>query len=187
MLRGTRVIFADEADRFVDTVDRLRRVARAANYREVILPALWSLETFRQKLGDELTGQMWTFKDKGDRDVCLIPEATEVVRELYRGWWAKSLPKPVRVFYAARCYRYERPQAGRYREFTQFGVEVLGGDPEATAAEVVALLHTCLAEFAVPYEFSAAVKRLRKPSFVSRVNTGAGGSGTRSGATTAPG
>jgi histidyl-tRNA synthetase len=71
---------------------------------------------------------MYAFQDKGGRDVCLIPEATTVIQEKYNASWSKSWPKPVRVFYLQRCYRYDRPQRGRYREFTQVGVELLGGD-----------------------------------------------------------
>lgn len=100
---------------------------------------------------------MWTFKDKGDRDCCLIPEATGIIQELYRETWAKSLPKPVKVFYASRCYRYDRPQMGRYREFTQFGVECLGDD--GNNGPVIDLLKMCLDSFNLNYDFVPAVKR----------------------------
>ena len=99
---------------------------------------------------------MWAFKDKGDRDCCLIPEATGVIQELYREQWEKSFRKPVRLFYVARCYRYEKPQKGRYREFTQFGVEMLG---KPDKDEVVSLLKICLDSFAVDYRFVPSVKR----------------------------
>ena len=100
---------------------------------------------------------MWAFKDKGERDVCLIPEATGVIQELYRQEWEKTLPKPIRLFYISRCYRYERPQLGRYREFTQVGVEILG--PDASGEEAVALLKSCLDAFGLSYRFVPAVKR----------------------------
>ena len=79
-------------------------------------------------------GQMWTFKDKGDRDVCLIPEATALFQEMVQ---SGEIQGERRFFYVARCYRYERPQAGRYREFTQLGVEILNprNGPQAAAAE----------------------------------------------------
>lgn len=100
---------------------------------------------------------MWNFRDKGDRPVTLIPEATAIVQKLYDTSWKNEKPKPVRVFYATRCYRYERPQLGRYREFTQFGVEILGpGDYEA---ESKALLKTCLDVVAPPYIFDDTVSR----------------------------
>lgn len=100
---------------------------------------------------------MFTFADKGGRPATLMPEATALVRQLYRDQWSKSKPKPVRIFYAQRCYRYERPQLGRYREFTQFGVEILGpGDYEEQAAQ---LLVECLRATGVEFDWSPDVRR----------------------------
>jgi histidyl-tRNA synthetase len=91
---------------------------------------------------------MWAFRDKGDRDVCLIPEVTGLVQELWREKWrAERRGKPYRIFYVNRCYRYERPQAGRYREFTQFGIEYLGGVAPDDWHEVFNLLHDAIALF----------------------------------------
>jgi histidyl-tRNA synthetase len=100
---------------------------------------------------------MWTFQDRGGRDVCLIPEVTGVVQELYRQSWEKSLPKPVRLFYVSRCYRYDRPQAGRYREFTQVGVEALGGN--VGKDEMISLLSGALDLFQLEYRVVPTVKR----------------------------
>lgn len=100
--------------------------------------------------------QMWSFKDKGERDVCLIPEVTGLIQTLYATEW-KAEPKPIRLFYVSRCYRYDRPQRGRYREFTQIGVEALGGD--VTKEEVVDLLKTCLDAFGLNYRLVETVKR----------------------------
>ncbi len=84
---------------------------------------------------------------------------TGIIQELYRGGWDKSLPKPVRVFYVNRCYRYERPQAGRYREFTQLGVELLGGTAPQDSQEVKDLLIKCLDGVGLDYKFVDSVKR----------------------------
>lgn len=102
---------------------------------------------------------MWAWKDKGDRDVCLIPEATALIQELYRDQWSKTLPKPIKLFYVARCYRYERPQLGRYREFTQFGIELLGGKSDTDKKEVVDLLDKTLQKFDINYTLPQSVKR----------------------------
>jgi ATP phosphoribosyltransferase regulatory subunit HisZ len=96
---------------------------------EAIVPALWSQDTFVEKAGgSEIIGQIWAFPDKKGRPCCLIPEATalfqERCQELLEGRRERML------FYVARCYRYERPQAGRYREFLQLGFEYLCPDPE---------------------------------------------------------
>lgn len=102
---------------------------------------------------------MWAFPDKGNRPVCLIPEVTGPVQELWRNDWSKRM-KSRRIFYVNRCYRYERPQAGRYREFTQFGCEVLGDvDREQARWEVINALLACLNRVGVKFEFTDAVKR----------------------------
>lgn len=98
---------------------------------------------------------MWTFTDKGDRNVCLIPEVTGLLQEAWRDDWSKRA-RTRNVFYVQRCYRYERPQAGRYREFTQFGIEMLGSK-DAEAAK--ALLRTCLDAIRVDYSFDETVSR----------------------------
>lgn len=102
---------------------------------------------------------MYTFKDKGDRDICLVPEATALIQEMYNQSWAKSKPKPMKLFYVQRCYRYDRPQAGRYREFTQIGIELLGPDKTEYSKEVKELLKGCFDLFNVKYEFNDSVSR----------------------------
>jgi histidyl-tRNA synthetase len=160
MIRGTRIMFGDEAESYVNAVDTLRRVCREAGYRELIVPSMCEQQVFVDKAGSEVLGQMYTFKDKGDRDICLIPEVTALVQKIYNEEWSKSRPKPVKVFYVQRCYRYEKPQAGRYREFTQVGVEYLGGNLEDGRNEVVRLLKSCLAEFpTIEYKLNETVKR----------------------------
>lgn len=109
------------------------------------------------KAGPEIVNQMWAFRDKGDRPVCLIPEVTGLVQELWRDEWSKTA-KSRRIFYVSRCYRYERPQAGRYREFTQLGLELLGDVPDGRD-EVMALLRSCLDEVGADYAMNNAVKR----------------------------
>lgn len=134
MLKGTRIIEGDDARQFSAIVDSLKNAAIAVGYEEVIFPSLWEQETFVEKAGEEIVGQMWSFKDKGDRDVTLIPEVTALVQEEWRNRWSK-VSSSKRIFYVNRCYRYEKPQAGRYREFTQFGFELLGKPKELVAGE----------------------------------------------------
>lgn len=128
-----------------------------AGFEEVILPAIWEQQTFIDKAGPEIVNQMWAFTDKGDRPVCLIPEVTGLVQELWRDKWSKACKRKA-IFYVSRCYRYERPQAGRYREFTQFGVELLGEDKNGS--EIVQnTLKSALDKFDLEYVFNSAVKR----------------------------
>lgn len=100
---------------------------------------------------------MWAFNDKGNRPVCLIPEVTGPIQEMWREDWSKRM-KTRRIFYVNRCYRYERPQAGRYREFTQFGCEILGDDEYGRETAINALI-SCLNRCGVRYEFVPTVKR----------------------------
>lgn len=102
---------------------------------------------------------MYAFPDKKGRPICLIPEATAIVQQLYREQWSRSLPKPIRLFYVARCYRYERPQQGRYREFWQFGVELLGGRAPDDQIETQEVMGALLDSVGAPYTLNAAVKR----------------------------
>lgn len=124
----------------------------------MVLPAVMPRSLFENRAPDSpLLDQMFSFADKGGRNVVLAPEYTAFVAELYRRELARRLPKPVRLFYVARCYRYERPQAGRYREFTQVGLELLG--PDVDAGEVTGVLKRTLDDFGLDYRFVPSVKR----------------------------
>jgi histidyl-tRNA synthetase len=159
MVKGTRIIMGEEAKKFTGAIDILRATFLENGYGEVILPSLSEQQVFVDKAGPEVLGQMYTFKDKGDRDICLIPEVTAVVQRMYNDEWEKNMKKPVRIFYVQRCYRYERPQSGRYREFTQVGVERLGGNFEEGKIEVKELLKKCLDKFPIEYKMNDNVKR----------------------------
>ena len=77
------------------------------NFNEVIVPQIWNRETFDSKISNETKNQMWSFKDKGDRDVTLIPEVTGIIQEIYDNDWSKSKKEPIKIFYVSKCYRYE--------------------------------------------------------------------------------
>ncbi len=121
---------------------------------EIIVPSIWEASTFLEKVGDENRRMMWTFTDQGGRDCCLIPEVTGLLQETWRDTWSKQCGAR-RLFYVARCYRYERPQRGRYREFTQIGFESLG----RYAADTQQLLMRCLDAVGLQYDWDPAVKR----------------------------
>ena len=126
---------------------------------EIIVPLIWEEKTFVDKVGKENTNMMWRFKDKGGRAVCLIPEVTGIIQEMWRNNWSKSMKKPTKIFYVSRCYRYERPQKGRYREFTQIGVEILDGNTPDDRQECIDLLKGCLNLFDLDYTFNDLVQR----------------------------
>lgn len=107
---------------------RLAEVAQAYGFEELILPAIEPSSLYVDKAGPEVLGQMYVFRDRKGRELCLRPEGTATVQAIAREHW-KGQEK--RVWYFERCYRYERPQAGRYREFFQFGVEWLNPRTDA--------------------------------------------------------
>lgn len=159
MIKGTRVMLGEEARVFSQTLETLRQVMLSEDFQEVIIPSLWEQKTFVDKAGPEIIDQMYAFKDKKGRDICLIPEVTAVIQELYKSGWDKSLKKPVKVFYISRCYRYERPQEGRYREFYQFGVEILGDSSGKDNLWARELLLKCLSNFDLDFKMNSSVKR----------------------------
>lgn len=122
----------------------------------MIVPAIWEAPTFLNKLGKEKENQMWTFADKGNRACCLVPEITGVVQELWRNEWSKQM-KGLSLFYIARCYRYDRPQAGRYREFTQVGVELLGD--QANSIRALEMLETLVQQYCPQMQTKTNVQR----------------------------
>ena len=93
---------------------------------------------------------MFTFEDKGGRSITLRPEGTAPICRAYLEHGMQKLAQPVKLFYAGPFFRHERPQAGRYRQFHQIGVEAIGTDSPLADAEVIALLSDLLAELGVP-------------------------------------
>jgi histidyl-tRNA synthetase len=129
-----------------------------AGAEEAIVPALWSQDTFVQKAGgSKIIGQMWAFPDKKGRPVCLIPEATALFQERCQELLERR--KERLLFYVARCYRYERPQAGRYREFVQLGFEYLGPDPVGALVRSREIATGFLDSIGVRYELDVAARR----------------------------
>lgn len=105
---------------------------------------------------------MWTFKDQSNKNCCLIPEVTGVLQEMFnKNWFYEYKKKPLKIFYINKCYRYEKPQKGRYREFTQFGIEILGGkDREQYTKESKELLTKVLSMFPeLNYKYNDSVVR----------------------------
>ncbi|OYT26054.1 MAG: histidine--tRNA ligase [Candidatus Altiarchaeales archaeon ex4484_96] len=117
---------------------RLESLFRRYNYREVVFPTLEHSALFKVKSGEEIGEHMYVFKDKGGREVCLRPEATASVARMFVDS-LREKKKPVKVYYYGPMYRYERPQRGRYREFWQMGVELMGADCCGADSEVIAL------------------------------------------------
>jgi histidyl-tRNA synthetase len=149
------------------TSDALPEVARArarveavaaeicgrAGYEPIATPAFEDTELFERGVGastDIVRKEMFTFEDKGGRSVTLRPEGTAPICRAYLEHGMHKLAQPVKLFYAGPFFRHERPQAGRYRQFHQIGVEAIGTDSPLADAEVIVLLSDLLAELGVP-------------------------------------
>lgn len=149
--RGTRDFLPDEMEARRAVEWKLREVARCFGYREVCTPEFEDLELFTARSGEGIIEEMYVFEDKGGRKLALRPEITAAVIRMYINE-AKVAPKPLRWCYFADCFRYERPQKGRYRQFWQFGVELIGADTAAADAETIMLASDMLNATGVTYE-----------------------------------
>lgn len=127
--------------RFIE--NKMRDIAKTFGYGEVVTPMFEEQELFTLKSGEGIIGEMYAFEDKGGRKIALRPEITAAVSRAYVNE-AQVAPKPLRWFYFAECFRYERPQKGRYRQFWQFGCELIGADSASADAEVIALSYELL-------------------------------------------
>jgi histidyl-tRNA synthetase len=116
----------------------LRSTALDFGYGEVQTPTFEHTDLFVARSGPAIVDEMYVFEDKGGRSMSLRPEITAAVMRLYADKLTHA-PKPVRLFYTGPCFRYERPQKGRYREFFQFGAELIGSPHPESDAEIIAL------------------------------------------------
>ena len=146
--RGTRDFLPDEMERRRFFENRLRHTARTFGFREVETPIFEDAELFILRSGPNVLKELYAFEDKGGRQIALRPEMTApVVRMFVNGM--SNEPKPIKVFYFGQCFRYERPQSGRYREFFQFGAEIIGGATPETDAEAIALASAMIKQIGI--------------------------------------
>jgi histidyl-tRNA synthetase len=118
--------------------DAWRRVSRRYGFLEYDGPPLEPLELYVEKSGQEIVGQLYSFRDKGDRDVSLRPEMTPSLARILAER-SRSLPKPIRWFSIPQLFRYERQQRGRLREHFQWNVDIVGEEGVSADAEVLAV------------------------------------------------
>ncbi|CAN5431954.1 histidine--tRNA ligase [soil metagenome] len=131
-----------DSAQFVAVRDGLLKVARLAGYGDVELPIFEETALFARGVGestDVVSKEMYTFADRGDRSVTLRPEGTAGVMRAVIEHGLDRGALPVKLCYAGPFFRYERPQAGRYRQLQQVGVEAIGVDDPALDAEVIAI------------------------------------------------
>lgn len=127
--KGTKDVLPSESRKWQYAEGRLRKVAALYNAHEIRTPTFEHTELFSRSIGDEtdvVSKEMYTFEDKGGRSITLRPEGTASVARSYVENSLESMSLPLKTYYIISAFRYERPQAGRLREFHQFGAEVYG-------------------------------------------------------------
>ncbi|NLJ80302.1 MAG: histidine--tRNA ligase [Firmicutes bacterium] len=140
--RGTSDILPEEIELWLKLEEKIRAVCHAFGYRELRTPMFEHTELFQRGIGeatDIVEKEMYTFQDRGQRSITLRPEGTAPIVRAYLENKLGAGSLPVKVFYYGPMFRYERPQAGRYRQFTQFGLEALGSSDPLLDVETIAL------------------------------------------------
>ncbi|MGP1583613.1 histidine--tRNA ligase [Peptostreptococcus stomatis] len=147
--RGTKDIIPAEAYKWNYLEEKFRDLCRLYGYEEIRTPVFEHTELFKRGVGDTtdiVQKEMYTFKDRGDRDLTLKPEGTAGVIRAFIENKMYAETQPTKLFYITPCFRYERPQSGRQRQFHQFGVEAIGSDTPSLDAEVISLAMQFLGE-----------------------------------------
>ena len=142
--KGTQDILPQESAKWQYLEEFARKTFKKYNYAEIRTPIFEHYEVISRSVGDTtdiVTKEMYDFYDKGDRHITLRPEGTAPVVRSYveNKLFAPEVQKPVKLYYMGSMFRYERPQAGRLREFHQIGVECFGSENPATDAETIAM------------------------------------------------
>lgn len=141
--RGTQDILPSESWKWQKVESIIRDICDNYRYKEIRTPIFEQTELFQRTVGDTtdiVTKEMYTFTDRGNRSMTLRPEGTApVVRSFVENKMFGYPDQPVKLYYQGPMFRYERQQAGRYRQFVQFGVEAIGSADPAIDAEVIAL------------------------------------------------
>jgi histidyl-tRNA synthetase len=138
--RGTQDILPQDQAYWSFVEEKADRICQLYGYKPIDTPVFEQTGLFRRSVGegtDIVEKQMYTFEDRGGDSMTLRPEGTAPVCRAYIEHGMHNLPQPVRLYYIGPIFRYERPQAGRYRQHRQFGVEAIGDADPALDAEII--------------------------------------------------
>ncbi len=150
--RGTRDVLPDESRAWQILEEKLRSLAHRFGFREIRFPTFEEAALFDRGVGDTtdvVQKEMYDFYDKGDRHIALRPEGTASVVRSFIEHSLHTGTLPLKVYYIAPNFRYEKPQAGRLREHHQFGIECFGAADATADAEVISLAATMLSELGI--------------------------------------
>lgn len=151
-IKGTQDTLPSESYKIQFVEQSVLEIAKNYGYKEIRVPVFEHTELFQRGVGDTtdvVQKEMYTFLDKGGRSITLKPEGTAGIVRSFIENSIYANPQPTKLYYLYPCFRYEKPQAGRLREFHQFGVEVFGSPTASMDAEVVSLAMSLLARLGV--------------------------------------
>jgi histidyl-tRNA synthetase len=155
--KGVRIISGEQAKERRKTLNTMIGIVESFGFEEIILPSVEPELIYTDKAGQEILRQMYNFQDKKGRPLCLRPEGTATVQLLADKFWRTQ--KDVKLWYFEKCWRYERPQKGRYREFFQFGVEWINPSVEFPQAVLISLAKSLVELVTFDYLLMSGVKR----------------------------
>ncbi|MCO7223295.1 ATP phosphoribosyltransferase regulatory subunit [Pleionea sp. CnH1-48] len=155
--RGVRIITGAEANDRRQLLNKLIGIAESNGFKEITLPSIEPCSIYTDKAGKEVLSQMYGVIDKKGRELCLRPEVTATIQQVANNYYRRS--KDVKLWYFERCWRYERPQKGRYREFFQFGLEVINPSSEKIKPELIRIAESMVRLKTSSFETYTNVKR----------------------------
>ena len=143
--KGTMDIYGEESQKRMYVNDILRSICEKYNYSYIETPVFEASELFHRAVGDAtdiVSKETYDFVDRGNRNLTLRPEGTAGVCRWYiENKLYGNQTEPVKAYYIGKMYRYDRPQLGRYRELTQFGIELIGSDDVLADLDVISLAY----------------------------------------------
>ncbi|MFR8087244.1 MAG: histidine--tRNA ligase [Lachnospirales bacterium] len=145
--RGTYDLYGEQVRKWRSIEKTITRLMEDFHYGEIRTPMFEHTELFQRGVGDTtdiVQKEMYTFLDKGNRSITLKPEGTAGAARAFLEHKMFADPQPTKLYYITPCFRYEKPQAGRDRQFSQFGVELYGAADPAADAEVISIAHALL-------------------------------------------
>lgn len=146
-LKGTKDIFGEEMRKWLEVEEIIRNLCDDFGFGQIRTPMFEYTNLFKRGVGDTtdiVNKEMYSFVDKGGNDITLKPESTAAVVRAFLEHSMYADTQPTKLYYISPTFRYERPQAGRQRQFHQFGVEMFGTDSPTADAEIISMGHTLL-------------------------------------------
>ncbi|NPV29680.1 MAG: histidine--tRNA ligase [Firmicutes bacterium] len=175
--RGTKDLLPGEIEKWQYLEKLARELCKIYGYQEIRTPIFEHTELFLRGIGEEtdiVQKEMYTFTDRGGRSITLRPEGTAPVVRAYLEHRLDAQPQPVKLYYLGPMFRYDRPQAGRFRQFHQFGFEVFGSHDPAVDAEVISLAWDFLSRLGLSglqVELNSVGCPACRPSFAESLRT----------------